>query len=338
MVMVSSSSSLLSDEDDDETNDPPARELVVDPPHQSDTSLMISPMPLAPSSINISTEKPLIEENEKQLKEEEASALPVELEGGTTIPIQLQSFSEADSSIIVESCEKVPDITVFSNGIQPFTPFQNLPGCQGGYSRVRDTLKRAKENPTHFTILGDTTSTPVKHAAASNSIEEVANKRRKSSSRSHSSHSRREENVRGDNNSRRFDYNDSASSSSYRSSNNRRNSHQSESDNNRDYGTRYTSHPNDDYHNSRYENNHNIHSDTSYPCGTRGSTRDYPSNSYCNNVSTRDFTPRQHGNNQAYSNWQDNGHGYPTYPSRMNKNLNNNNQDFHHPSSRSYYR
>ncbi|KAL7061455.1 hypothetical protein AAHC03_055 [Spirometra sp. Aus1] len=93
-------------------------------------------------------EQPEIEETEKLTTEEEKTDEAVEEGEGTTIPISFSSSytspTGCQNSAIQDCCEKKPRIEAFSAGIQPFMPFVNLPGTQGTYLRVRESLKRAR--------------------------------------------------------------------------------------------------------------------------------------------------------------------------------------------------
>ncbi|BHF61717.1 minichromosome maintenance-related protein [Sparganum proliferum] len=93
-------------------------------------------------------EQPEIEETGKLTTEEEKTDEAVEEGEGTTIPISFRSSCTSPTgsrnSAIQDCCEKKPRIEAFSAGIQPFMPFVNLPGTQGTYLRVRESLKRAR--------------------------------------------------------------------------------------------------------------------------------------------------------------------------------------------------
>ncbi|VDL90040.1 unnamed protein product, partial [Schistocephalus solidus] len=99
-------------------------------------------------------EQPAAEENgqlitEEKKREEAGEAEEEEKEEeGTTIPLSFQSSCSfptgCQNSATEGGCEKKPRLEAFSAGIQPFMPFTNLPGTQGTYIRVRDSLKRAR--------------------------------------------------------------------------------------------------------------------------------------------------------------------------------------------------
>lgn len=85
-----------------------------------------------------------------------------EAQEGTTIPCGLvQMITSAVNAATEEGAEGSrsedfipidhrPKLDAFSVGIQPFTPYENLPNAQGAYNRVKDTLNRARNNPESF--------------------------------------------------------------------------------------------------------------------------------------------------------------------------------------------
>lgn len=85
--------------------------------------------------------------------------LELESEEGTAIPSSItnviaNNIGDSDSADNQRNAsfaqKKLPELVAFSSGIQPFEPYKNLPNSQGAYNRVRNTLKRAKGNPTAF--------------------------------------------------------------------------------------------------------------------------------------------------------------------------------------------
>ncbi|CDS40853.1 protein mcm10 [Echinococcus multilocularis] len=96
--------------------------------------------------------------------------LELESEEGTAIPSSIahlvantSSNSGSGSSPLNISCaqKKLPELEAFSSGIQPFKPYKNLPNAQGAYNRVRNTLKRAKGNPTTL-VRSETQNKPTR--------------------------------------------------------------------------------------------------------------------------------------------------------------------------------
>lgn len=58
-------------------------------------------------------------------------------EEGTLTP-KLLGFLKNDELL---KSNKRPSLEAFCAGIQPFKPFENLPGSEGGYSRVLKTIR-----------------------------------------------------------------------------------------------------------------------------------------------------------------------------------------------------
>ncbi|CAL8098693.1 unnamed protein product [Calicophoron daubneyi] len=102
-------------------------------------------------------------------------------EDGTPTPMRPfiitdESDGESSTSAVNASLDKRPSIDAFTIGIQPFRPFENLPGSQGAYQRVRETLKNSR---TESSVLGlsDTASdvnSPVVGVSVKSSTPDLA--------------------------------------------------------------------------------------------------------------------------------------------------------------------
>ncbi|KAF8570312.1 hypothetical protein P879_05936 [Paragonimus westermani] len=70
-----------------------------------------------------------------------------ETEDGTPTPnrpVGIGDGCSTDDSSSLAAINKRPNIDAFSVGVQPFRPFENLPGTQGGYKRVLETLRTSR--------------------------------------------------------------------------------------------------------------------------------------------------------------------------------------------------
>ncbi|KAA3673593.1 zinc finger CCHC domain-containing protein 8 [Paragonimus westermani] len=70
-----------------------------------------------------------------------------ETEDGTPTPnrpVGIGDGYSTDDSSSLAATNKRPNIDAFSVGVQPFRPFENLPGTQGGYKRVLETLRTSR--------------------------------------------------------------------------------------------------------------------------------------------------------------------------------------------------
>ncbi|TGZ61240.1 hypothetical protein CRM22_008088 [Opisthorchis felineus] len=65
-------------------------------------------------------------------------------EDGTPTPSRPSGIADGSNADGVSSSAKRPNIDAFSVGVQPFRPFENLPGTEGAYKRVLETLRNSR--------------------------------------------------------------------------------------------------------------------------------------------------------------------------------------------------
>ncbi|KER25036.1 hypothetical protein X801_03182 [Opisthorchis viverrini] len=65
-------------------------------------------------------------------------------EDGTPTPSRPSGMADGSNADGASSSAKRPNIDAFSVGVQPFRPFENLPGTEGAYKRVLQTLRNSR--------------------------------------------------------------------------------------------------------------------------------------------------------------------------------------------------
>ncbi|KAF5402882.1 hypothetical protein PHET_03844 [Paragonimus heterotremus] len=106
----------------------------------------------ADKSLNLHTEPDQAKKISNLLSSTESAStsqllLISETEDGTPTPnrpVGIGDGYSTDDSSSLAAINKRPNIDAFKVGVQPFRPFENLPGTQGGYKRVLETLRTSR--------------------------------------------------------------------------------------------------------------------------------------------------------------------------------------------------